>query len=220
MSIFVCVASLLFYHTNQSKAYKETVNIAYTKAEPVVESEPDEEKVDEIKEVKKSDINFDKLHAKNPDVYAWIKVKGTDIDYPIMFSSKEERDFYLTHDWLKEADKHGSIYIRGDAHNNFNNGFTIMYGHNMLDGTMFSGLKEITKDSTNKIVVYTEDAKRVYKIIKVESIDDNLKTVDDLKRAAGESYDEDKAYIALSTCTGLSDIRKIVYAECVKVKEY
>ncbi len=216
MSLCICLVSLGLYHINQTSAQEYVTGIAYNKAQPVIESEVKDKPVIE----KKSDnpIDFKALRAQNEDVYAWLKVKGTKIDYPVMFSADEDIDYYLSHSWLKEADKHGSIYIRGDAHNNLRKGFTIIYGHNMLDGSMFSGLKSIDKNSTNKIVLYTENAKFIYKIIKVESIDDNLKTVEDLKRVAGSSYSKKKAYIALSTCTGLSNIRKIVYAECVKVK--
>ena len=225
-SFFICAVALIVYNFKQSHVYNDTVSLAYNKYERpsvAVESpKPDPHFSADSKNARMSacPIDFKTLYEKNPDVYAWIKVKGTKIDYPIMFSDSDDIDYYLTHNIKGELDKHGSVYIRGNAHNDLSLGFTIIYGHNMLDGSMFRGLRDIDKNSTNKIVIYTEDAKRVYRIIAVESSDDNLKTVQDVKRVAGKSYKPDGAYIALSTCTGIGNIRKVVFAECVKVTDY
>lgn len=82
------------------------------------------------------------LHAQNPEMVGWISIPDTDIDYPVMQSSAEESDFYLTHDFNKEEDSNGTPFL--DARNQYQPRDTnlIIYGHNMKSGLMFGTLKK------------------------------------------------------------------------------
>ena len=102
--------------------------------------------VPEIKSPKKEKIinpvDWDKLLATNADVYAWIRVPGTNIDYPILQASmKRENDFYLHHDMKGDYSFAGCIYTRRENKKDFSDRLTVIYGHNMINGSMFGTLR-------------------------------------------------------------------------------
>lgn len=122
-------------------------------------------------------INFAAIQADTPDVCAWIKVDGTVIDYPIVQSSAEADDnFYLDHDINGAQKRAGSIYIQKLNHNDFSDRNTLIYGHNMLNGTMFGQLKKFrNKDFFNEnrnIYIYTPGHILKYEIISAFVYDD------------------------------------------------
>lgn len=83
-------------------------------------------------------VNFLSLEAINPDVVGWIAAEGTEIDYPVVRG--KDNDFYLRHLFMGEQNKLGSIFMDYRNHSDFSNKNTIIYGHNMKDGSMFSSL--------------------------------------------------------------------------------
>lgn len=90
-------------------------------------------------------IDFEALREVNPSVYAWIFIPLgedlQDIDYPILQSEPEEDDnFYLHHNLEKNYQYSGCIYTQKKNAKDFSDRVTLVYGHNMLDGTMFSNL--------------------------------------------------------------------------------
>ena len=87
-------------------------------------------------------INFDALADENADAVAWIQIPGIDmIDYPIMQSADGEDDnFYLDHNWHGDKAREGAIYIQKLNNKAFTDPNTVIYGHNMLNGTMFGKL--------------------------------------------------------------------------------
>ena len=89
-------------------------------------------------------INFKAAQADNKDVCGWIQVPGIDvIDYPIMQSDAETDDnFYLDHDSNGNYRDYGSIYIQKLNHNDFSDPNTLIYGHDMLNGSMFGELRK------------------------------------------------------------------------------
>ena len=122
-------------------------------------------------------INFTDIQAKNPDVCAWIQVDGTIIDYPILQSTPQNDDnFYLDHDINGEKKKAGSIYIQKLNHDDFSDPNTVIYGHNMLNGTMFGQLKKFRGkeffDQNRYIYIYTPGHILKYEIISAFVYDD------------------------------------------------
>lgn len=92
-------------------------------------------------DVQKEKIKFNgfaEIKKINPDVVAWINIKDTNIDYPIL--QGKDNDFYLKHNIYKEKSRAASIFM--DYRNNpaFEDKNTILYGHNMKDGSMFRDL--------------------------------------------------------------------------------
>jgi SrtB family sortase len=78
------------------------------------------------------------LQAINPDVVGWIHIDGTAIDYP--FVQGEDNDFYLRRNVYKEDEYAGSIYLDYRCEKDFSGFNTILYGHQMRNGSMFHNL--------------------------------------------------------------------------------
>ena len=81
---------------------------------------------------------FKSLLGMNKDVVGWIKIPGTEIDYPVV--QTEDNEFYLKHNLKKERSSRGSIFMDYRNSNDEKDHNTIIYGHNMKDGCMFAGL--------------------------------------------------------------------------------
>lgn len=82
------------------------------------------------------------LLSKNTDYVGWIQIEGTEINYPIV--REREDDYYLTHTFSGEENPCGTIFM--DRKCSFSQGGnTILYGHNMKDGSMFGSLKKFKK---------------------------------------------------------------------------
>jgi sortase B len=82
---------------------------------------------------------YRELYEQNMDMAGWIKIDGTEINYPVMYTP-EDGEFYLSHGFDKEESKSGLPFIdkRCTAYPFGTN--TIIYGHHMKNGTMFAGL--------------------------------------------------------------------------------
>ncbi len=104
------------------------------------------------------------LSEQNPDTYGWITVPGTNINYPIMQTSDNE--FYLDHIYDGSYRVVGSIFA--DWRNNktiYRNFNTVLYGHNMTDGSMFHDVVAFLNEDVFRntlIYIYTMDGVYVY----------------------------------------------------------
>lgn len=119
-------------------------------------------------DVSERKIDFASMQADvNEDIYAWVYVPGTKVDYPILQRSGNN-DFYLDHDLNGKKASCGSIYTENYNEKDFNDNHTVVYGHNMKNGSMFKSLRNYDdKDffEENKyIYIYTEADTRVYEI--------------------------------------------------------
>ena len=122
------------------------------------------------------------LREKNPDIYGWIIVPGTDtIDYPIL--QTDNNDYYLFREYMGGYMTAGSIFAdyRCDKDINGNYNF-IVYGHNMQNGMMFSDLiKFLDKDFFDQnryVYVYTDKGIYTYEIFSVFKTDYKYKYVE------------------------------------------
>jgi len=78
------------------------------------------------------------LRDVNPDVVGWIYSPGVEINYPIV--QGEDNLFYLEHSWEKEENVSGSIFLESTNSPDLKDFRSILYGHNMRDGSMFGSL--------------------------------------------------------------------------------
>ena len=112
-------------------------------------------------------IDFDFLLGENEDIIGWIQVDGTKIDYPILYDTTFNR-YYLNHNFKGTTTGYGSIFVLSENANDFTDFNTIVYGHNMLDGSMFAQLHQFRKkdffDSHGQIILYTPDRKLTYQV--------------------------------------------------------
>lgn len=81
-------------------------------------------------------VDWDSLLQQNSDVVAWIAVPGTVVNYPVVKTT--DNDYYLTHDFNKNTSSGGCVFLDTDNTTALTDRNTIIYGHNMLDGSMFA----------------------------------------------------------------------------------
>ena len=84
-------------------------------------------------------IDFAELSSINPDIYAWIRIPDTQIDYPVL-QREEDDTYYLRHNSSGRYAFAGSIYTEEANSRDFKDPMTVLYGHNMRDGSMFQNL--------------------------------------------------------------------------------
>jgi sortase B len=80
-------------------------------------------------------VDFTGLSEINPDVAAWIRAPGTNIDYPVV--NANDYDYYLNHLFDGRVNKAGTLFIDYRNKPGFTDRNTIIYGHNMRNHSMF-----------------------------------------------------------------------------------
>ena len=80
---------------------------------------------------------YDELYKKNPDFFGWLKIEGTKIDYPVMYTPRDS-EYYLHRDFYGNYSFSGMLFIDGDCPADGN--YYLIYGHHMNNGTMFGEL--------------------------------------------------------------------------------
>lgn len=105
-------------------------------------------------------------HDVNPDVVGWIYVNDTPIDYPIV--QKDDNAYYIERDWEGNYSSAGSIFedFRGEIGVTEN---TLLYGHNMGNGSMFHSVKSFKDEAWGREHIYFEvatlDKRYLYRIV-------------------------------------------------------
>ena len=84
------------------------------------------------------EIDWGSLKSINDDIVGWIEIDETDnISYPIL---KDKNLYYLNHSFNKEYNSNGSIFTTSLIP--FDDNETVIHGHNMRNGSMFSNLDD------------------------------------------------------------------------------
>lgn len=153
------------YEQLREQVKKETSLTAETSEEPQIqESETTPEPSREPVEIP---IDFDALARENPDVYAWIQIPGTEVDYPILQSDRDD-SYYLTHTIDGEEKLEGSIYTEQANSKDFTDPNTVIYGHNMRNESMFGSLHRYEDrdffDANRDLIIYLPDKILHYQI--------------------------------------------------------
>lgn len=179
-------------------------------------------------------IDFESLIEKNSDTVGFLKLPGTDIEYPVVQSDNNE--FYLSHNFKKNKNSAGWIFA--DYRNTLDgtDKNIIIYGHNMRNGKMFSKLKNYLnsnwydQEDHTKIYFITPDVANIYEIFSVYEIEDEdyyLKTdfnskefnnyINTIKLRSEIDFNvnitSDDSIITLSTCGNTNDYRIVIHAK-------
>ena len=234
------------------KAYEKLVENAVAETEESLSwTEPTEEIADasdkhetEAEEATEEkitleNINFNILKEQNSDIYAWINIPGTQVDYPVLQNAESTdiyNDYYLNHTVDRVSGYPGSIYSEACNSKDFLDSNTVLYGHNMKNGSMFGCLHQFEEeeffDSNNTVIVYTQDEVRTYEIYAavkysnthiMKSFDFSTitgvqKYIDSINKAEGNfradmELSTDDSILTLSTCIkGQPDNRFLVVA--------
>ena len=94
---------------NAGKEYEKIREEAVQEDEPPPDGEEPEETARDPEPAVEIPIDFRSLQAQNPDVYAWIRVPGTEVDYPIL-QSPDDNSYYLDHDINRTEAAAGAIF--------------------------------------------------------------------------------------------------------------
>lgn len=113
------------------------------------------------------------MSTQNPDTVGWIKIDGTNINYPVM-QTPDNPDYYLNHDFYKNQSAYGCPYVQANCDVKTPSDNVIIYAHHMNDGSMFAGLEKFrSKDfwkSHKQISFDTPDKKASYDILAVFAV--------------------------------------------------
>ncbi|MGN1196867.1 MAG: class B sortase [Acetatifactor sp.] len=120
-------------------------------------------------------VDFEGMREVNQDVYAWITIPGTVIDYPIL-QHETDNAYYLNHNIDGSYGYPGCIYTENLNSKDFTDNNTIIYGHNMKNGTMFADLHKYEDtaflEEHDEILIYTPQKELKYKIFAAYVYDD------------------------------------------------
>lgn len=90
-------------------------------------------------------IDFDALQEICPDIVGWIYIEGTNINYPV--AQGKDNKYYLNHLVDGTWNSSGSIFLDAECGDVFTDRHSIIYGHHMLNNSMFSALMDYKKQS-------------------------------------------------------------------------
>ena len=180
-------------------------------------------------------VDFNKLKITNIDVIGWLKVNGTNINYP--FVQAKDNKYYLTHSFNKSYNEAGWVFL-DYRNNNTNNKNTIIYAHGRNDKTMFGTLKKVLNNgwlnnvNNHVIKISTEKENSLWQVFSIYHIptSDYLQTDFSsdteyldflnmlLNRSAysfNTSVNSNDNILTLSTCYNNSD-KMVVHAKLIK----
>ena len=240
-----CGAIGIYKYIEEKNAGKEYEKLQQevVKEEPKPVEEPELEP--EPESTVEIPIDFAALQQQNPDVYAWIQVPGTEVDYPILQSSNDNT-YYLNHTIDGEEKKEGAIFTENYNTKTFEDPNTVIYGHDIKNGSMFQSIHKYMDrsffDNNRNIVIYMPDQILHYKIFAAYLTDNkhllmnyNFWSKDEYQQylnsifsmrdmnafidTSTEVTTEDKI-ITLSTCyAGISTQRYLVQAVLVSIEK-
>ncbi len=112
---------------------------------------------------------YQTLYNENQDLIGWLSIPDTNIDYPVMQCNDNE--YYLHHNFYREEDKYGCLYVKDIADVNTPATNFIIYGHNMKDGSMFGNLDQYQEQTFYQehpfIQFHTLYEERTYQVLAV-----------------------------------------------------
>ena len=248
VTLIISVFNIVKWKMDSNKTNDEITNIQeHVDVEEVQDTE-NTEIIEPIEEVPKENpywdyinmnminVNFSNLKKINSDVVGWLKVNGTNINYPFVQSS--DNKYYLTHSFNKSYNAAGWVFL--DYRNNStNNKNTIIYAHGRSDKTMFGTLKKVLNNewlnNTNnyiiKVSTETENSLwQIFSIYRIPTTSDYLQTnfinddefqefINMIISRSNYNFNTNVTYtdniLTLSTCYN-NDDKMVVHAKLIK----
>ncbi len=222
---------------NPSRTNVETLDISRSLAGEVIDIDYSNGVYNE--EFEKTRSKILDLKRQNPDVWGWITVANTNIDYPIMFSG--DNDYYLMRSPNRKTNSQGSIFADGRTKPKLqDNKALVIYGHNMYTtNTMFAALINFTREdvfNNRRVVITTLDGIYTFEVFSVYSSSSTynyirtqfynshdflnfVRTCDSMSLFHKDiSFTEDDMLLTLSTCTTQRDGRRwAIHAKLIAV---
>ena len=225
--LVVCICVFLFSAFQLGKIFYNYYTIEKESTELITKyvEEPQEDDNDPLKRV----INFEELQNINSDVIGWLYIPDTKIDEPIL--KGENNDTYLRTDLYMKANTAGNLFIDEINSRDFSDDNTIIYGHNMKNGSRFHDLRYfVEKEYFNEhqdIYIYLPDGSiNVYQGVAsavIDSRSDLYQKGIDYQKYMNQVKSEASVYqnvsekqvnmIMLSTCYTGTENRYVVYGQ-------
>lgn len=219
--------------------YQEGVN-EYKDLRQFAEIKPPNEEDKEVIEGEDPgpQIDFASLKAINEDVIGWLYIEGLEeINYPI--AQGKDNDFYLHRTFEGTYNFAGSIFLDYENKKDFTDCNSIVYGHNMKNGSMFGQLKKFREAETYGKSMYfwicTPERNYKYEIISAQEVvtggeaytlfpQPSDEFVAYMEKMKGQSeipipdmtFSKKDKIVTLSTCTTTSSNRFIVQGRQVQ----
>ena len=232
------LVNILLEYKQGEELYDDLLS-KYTKVSTNRGEEEEEEENGELKPFVMTDVDFVGLKKENSEIVAWIQFEHVDISYPVL--KGQDNSFYLKRTATKTENKAGSIFMDCNNSEDMSDMNTIIYGHNMKDGSMFGLLSQYKNAEfylgREHFWVYTPTANYRYVIFSCyepKADDGNVYTI---WKGASEGYKQyldaakaatkyptdsseltqDTKIVTLSTCTNRgSDYRFVVQGKLVE----
>lgn len=227
----IAVIVLSFLINAEHKEYKEIEDTQENIVSEVIEND-EQEFIKHKKKNKKFSINWNKLQSINGDVVAWIRIPDSNISYPVVKGRTNNE--YLRTNIYKKHSRGGVPFIDSSIREPFNCVNTVIHGHNLMNGMMFSQLKNYNNlefaKKHNKIYIYFPSGeKRIYKVYSFHTVHSQNGKVYDFYatdpfeyKEAMDSHNslktnvkitENSQILTLSTCTNRDkDDRYVLHA--------
>lgn len=179
----ICVAGVCAFHWKKEQQQQT----AYETLQQTVSTEEVEQadytlregvELDALEDVygEMQPIDFERLQEYNPELVAWIRIPDTAIDYPVARHEGSDQSYYLYHNMYGETAFAGCIYMEHINTADFSDYNTVLYGHNMKNGSMFAALHEYESMDFMRqhpyIYVYMPEKSYRYTIVAAYSADD------------------------------------------------
>lgn len=239
-----CYAAYNLYHiyTEYKKGtdeYNHIAQMAVTERDPDAPQEPAGPDAPQGPQAPLN-VDFASLKSVNEDVVGWIYIEALDgISYPVV--QGKDNNTYLHTTYEKNYNFAGTIFVDYENKSDFSDCNTLVYGHNMKNGSMFGNLKDfVQKEETYKKSKYfwilTPEKNYRYEIISAytTSVTSDTYTLfkgpgkefqeylekmvgySEITTDPGELTIKDKI-VTLSTCTGNEATRFVVQGKRVDV---
>jgi len=156
-------------------------------------------------------ISFEELVQLYPDVIGWLYCEGTPINYPVV--QAKDNDYYLRRMINGKYNIGGTIFMDYRNNKDFSDEITIIYGHNMKNGSMFGVIPKYTKhsflESHKNILLTTPDKKYEIEVI------GTLKTTSDDEVYNFSDLAENRRKVAQRLGIEANDDRLVVFSTCL-----
>ena len=185
-------------------------------------------------------VNLNHYITKNSETVAWIQVNNTNINYPVV--QHNDNSYYLNHDFYQRKTNNGWIFA--DYRDNFEtfNNNTIIYGHNLINRTMFGQIPYMLRknwfksQNSNYIKISTKSTNSIWQIFSVyktppttdylqskfNSINNYQDFLNKIKEKSETKFNIEVSYtdkiITLSTCDDTGTKRIAVHAKLIKIE--
>lgn len=128
------VYKLVSYYMETNRDAKAFQALSHQVSQAMEEEQATSAQGTEKKQIQKA---YAGLHKQNPDLFGWLRIEDTLVDYPVMHTP-DDPEYYLHRAFDKTYSSSGVPFLDGNCHEGGGN--YLIYGHNMKSGTMFAGL--------------------------------------------------------------------------------